>query len=168
MGGEVIYREEVSSGRTEALFVALMLLFFALGVRRTMARGLGKLAAVFLGLGAFFLFYVVNYRRLVIELSARSLKLSFGIFSWNVALKNMAEARIDDVPTFKRLGGAGIHFMTVKGRYRASFNFLEHPRVVVAFKEKRGPVRDISFSTSRPEELLGLIQGSQQESADNK
>mgnify|MGYP000900013350 CR=1 FL=1 len=33
---------------------------------------------------------------------------------------------------FLRYGGAGIHFMSIRGRYRASFNFLEYPRVVIA------------------------------------
>ncbi|MEA3327713.1 MAG: hypothetical protein U9R53_10505 [Chloroflexota bacterium] len=53
-----------------------------------------------------------------------------------------------------RNGGAGIHFILVRGRYRASFNFLEHPRVVISFKNKVGPILDFSFSTSRPEQLL--------------
>jgi hypothetical protein len=58
-----------------------------------------------------------------------------------------------------RLGGAGIHFMLINKRYRASFNFLEHSRVVIALKRKVGPVRDISFSTRQPDEVLRLIQG---------
>jgi hypothetical protein len=50
--------------------------------------------------------------------------------------------------------------MLIRGRYRASFNFLEYPRVVIAFKRKVGPVKDISFSTRRPEELIKLIEDS--------
>jgi hypothetical protein len=48
--------------------------------------------------------------------------------------------------------------MLIRKRYRASFNFLEHPRVVIALKRKVGPVRDISFSTRRPDDVLRLIQ----------
>jgi hypothetical protein len=48
--------------------------------------------------------------------------------------------------------------MFIRKRYRASFNFLEFPRVVIAFKRKVGPVRDISFSTRHPDELLRIIQ----------
>ena len=59
-----------------------------------------------------------------------------------------------------RIGGAGIHFSSFERRYRAMFNFLEYPRVVVALKEKRGPVRDIAFSTQHPEEIMSLIQES--------
>jgi hypothetical protein len=56
------------------------------------------------------------------------------------------------------MGGAGIHFISVRGRYRVSFNFLEHPRVVIALKKKRGLVRDVSFSTRHPDEVLQLIR----------
>ena len=48
--------------------------------------------------------------------------------------------------------------MNVRNRYRASFNFLEYPRVVIAFKKKAGLVRDISFSTRQPEEIMRLIR----------
>jgi hypothetical protein len=48
--------------------------------------------------------------------------------------------------------------MSIRRRYRASFNFLEYPRVVIAFKRKEGLVRDISFSTRRPDDALRLIQ----------
>jgi hypothetical protein len=48
--------------------------------------------------------------------------------------------------------------MLIRERYRASFNFLEHPRVVIALRRRRGPVQDISFSTRRPDDVLRLIQ----------
>jgi hypothetical protein len=57
-----------------------------------------------------------------------------------------------------KYGGAGIHFMFIHQRYRASLNFLEHSRVVIELKRKAGPVRDISFSTCRPNELIQRIQ----------
>jgi hypothetical protein len=47
--------------------------------------------------------------------------------------------------------------MMIDTRYRASFNFLEYPRVVLAFKRSIGPVVDLSFSTKRPDELIQLI-----------
>ena len=48
--------------------------------------------------------------------------------------------------------------MSIRRRYRASFNFLEYPRIVITFKRKVGPVRDISFSTRQPDELLRSLQ----------
>jgi hypothetical protein len=38
------------------------------------------------------------------------------------------------------------------------FNFLEYPRVVLALKQRKGLVRDIAFSTRRPQEVMRLIQ----------
>ena len=140
------------------LFIALMLLFFTLLIWRVTARGLDILVLVFLCLFAFFFFYALNYRTLTIRLTTKSLKLTFGIFTWNVSLDNIESCRLDEIPVLMRMGGAGIHFMSIRKRYRASFNFLEHPRVVVAFKRKRWLVKDISFSTRRPDDVLRLIQ----------
>ena len=154
----LIYDEKVSSNRTEALFLALTLLFFLLLIRRVKAGSRDILAAVFCCLSSLFFFYSVNYRTLIIRLTSESLKLTFGIFTWTVPLDNIEECCLDEIPTMMRMGGAGIHFMSIRNRYRASFNFLEHPRVVVAFKRKRGPVCDISFSTRQPDDVIRLIQ----------
>jgi hypothetical protein len=75
-----------------------------------------------------------------------------------IELDNIDECRQDDLPILMKYGGAGIHFMLIQGRYRASFNFLEHPRVVISLKKRAGPVRDISFSTSHPDEVIRLIR----------
>jgi Ca2+/Na+ antiporter len=155
---ELIYNERVSSKRTEALFVALTILFFLLLMWRVTAGSLDLLAAVFTCLFGLFLFYSINYRTLIIRLTPESLRLTFGIFTWTVPLDNVKECYLDELPMFMRLGGAGIHFMSIRKRYRSSFNFLEHPRVVVAFKRKRWLVQDISFSTRRPDDVLRLIQ----------
>jgi len=157
MTDDLIYEERLSSDRTEALFVAFTILFFLLLIWRARAAGLDTLAVLFLCLSLFFLFYAVNYRTLVIRLTPKSLVLKFGIFRWTVPLDNVETAHLDDVPFLMRMGGAGIHFMLIRGRYRASFNFLEYPRVVIAFKRRVGPVRDISFSTRQPDEVIRLI-----------
>jgi len=155
---KLIYSEKISSNRTEALFVALTLLFFTLLIKRLLSGSRGILSALFSILSALFFFYSLNYRTLVIRLTANALKLTFGIFTWTVPLENIAGCHLDEIPTLMRMGGAGIHFMSIRQRYRASFNFLEHPRVVIALKRKVGPVRDISFSTRQPNEVIKLIQ----------
>ena len=50
-----------------------------------------------------------------------------------------------------------MHFAMVKGTYRAFFNVLEGPRVIVIFKEKQGPVQALSFSTRQPDRVLDLL-----------
>jgi Ca2+/Na+ antiporter len=153
-----IYNERISSKKTEALFLALAILFFLLFLWRAAVSGPEFLAAIFFLLFIVFLFYSVNYRTLIVRFTADSLKLGFGVFSWAVPLENIATCSLDELPALKRLGGAGIHFMSIRKRYRASFNFLEYPRVVIAFKKAVGPVRDISFSTRRPEVVVRLVQ----------
>ncbi len=158
MHNNLIHSEEVSSTRTEALFLVLTFLFFWLFLRRVKRGKRGQFTTAVFCLSLFFLFYAVNYRTLIIELSPESLHLKFGIFTWNVPLDNVAACQLDDLPLLMKYGGAGIHFMRIRKRYRASFNFLEHPRVVIALKNKVGPVQDISFSTRHPREVLGVMQ----------
>ena len=158
MNDDLKYDERVTSKRTEALFVALTILFFLLLIWRLNVGALDLLAAFLFCLFGFFLFCSLNYRTLIIRLTSESLKLRFGVFTWTVPLDNVEECRLDDILVLMRMGGAGIHFMIIRKRYRASFNFLEHPRVVIALKKKRGLVRDISFSTRRPDEMVRLIQ----------
>ena len=158
MTDNLIYSERLSSNRTEALFVILTILFLMLLIWRVNTGSPDILSVAFFCLFGLFLFYSVNYRILLILLTPESLKLRFGIFTWTVPLDNIEECRLDDIPMLMRMGGAGIHFMVIRKRYRASFNFLEHPRVVIALKRKVGPIQDISFSTRRPDDVLQFIQ----------
>ena len=154
-----IYQEKITSNNTEALFAALALIFSLLALWRADGFGWDGLAVTLAAFCIVFLFYSLNYRTLVIHISSESLKLKFGIFTWTIPLDNIEGCRHDDdLPTLMKYGGAGIHFMMIRNRYRASFNFLEYPRVVIAFKKKAGLVRDISFSTRKPEDILRLIR----------
>jgi hypothetical protein len=156
--GNLVYEEHLTSNRTEALFLTLTVFFGVLFAWRKRARKPGRLSVLSLLLSTMFLFYSVNFRKLVIRLRGETLELTFGLFTWKVPIDNIQACDLDEIPTFMRLGGAGIHFMLIRNRYRASFNFLEHPQVVIQFKEKVGPVRDISFSTRYPDEVIRLIQ----------
>lgn len=156
----VIYHEEISSIKTSILFMFLMFTFFALFIFHWVSVGVDWLTTILFIMFGIFLFYVLNYRVLLIDISAEFISLRFGIFTWTVPIIKIANCQIDEIPMFLKLGGAGIHFMFVRGRYRASFNFLEYPRVVIAFKQKAGLVRDISFSTRHPETVIKSIMGS--------
>lgn len=157
MYGEIIYNEKVTSRKTQALFLALTSLFAWLTGRQWQRGRRGLLSDIFFLFSGFFLFYSLNYRTLSIRVTGDELKLKFGLFAWHIPLENIAGCRLDDLPLVMRMGGAGIHFMSIAGRYRASLNFLEHPRVVVALKRKLGPVQEISFSTRHPNEVIQLI-----------
>jgi len=155
MQSTLVYHEKLTSIKTTALFLILTILFFCLFSWRLLTVGMDWLAILLLVLACFFLFYTINYRTLDIQISFDNLKLKFGVFSWQIPLENIAQFQKDDeIPWLMRNGGAGIHFMSVHGRYRASFNFLEHPRVVISFNIKVGPILDLSFSTSQPDQIL--------------
>jgi Ca2+/Na+ antiporter len=156
-GSDCIYEEKVSSRRTEALFVLFTLLFLMLFVWRLMAGGMGFLAMALFLLFVFFLLYSLNYRTLIIHMTAESLELRFGIFRWTVPLEDIEECQLDDSSMW-RIGGAGIHFTRIRKRYRGMFNFLEHPRVVIELRRRKGPVREIAFSTRRPDEIMGVLR----------
>jgi len=153
-----VYEERLTSARTTALFVVLTLVFGALAARCWTADGFTGSTVVCSLLALMFLFYVVNYRVLVIRIIGDALVLTFGVFTWTVPLTNVEACQRDDVSTFMYYGGAGIHFFTSRGRYRVSYNFLEYPRVVVGLKEKRWLVRDVSFSTRQPDEVLAALE----------
>ena len=151
------YNEKISSRKTEALFLVLTLLCLVLALWRVSAVSVDVLAVLFSALFVFFLFYSLNYRTLIIQLTPQVLKLRFGLFTWTTTTDNIERCFLDDI-SLRRIGGAGIHFSSFRGRYRAMFNFLEYPRIVVMLKNKKGPVRDVAFSTQRPDEILRFIQ----------
>ena len=152
-----VYQEKVSSRRTEVLFVALMVLFLLLFAWRIRAAGADGLSMLFLGCLVFFLFYAINYRTLELQITGESLTLKYGLFTWTVSLDNIEDCYQDEVP-LARIGGAGIHFTSIRKRYRVMFNFLEYPRLVLSLKRKIGPVRDVVFSTRHPAEIERFIK----------
>lgn len=159
MSHSIHYTEVVTSRKTTLLFIALTLLFLILSLAGLLTTGFNFLSGLFLFFFIFFLFYTINYRTLVIHLTAEYLVLTFGLIKWRIPLNNILDCQPDEnLPLLMKYGGAGIHFMFIKKRYRASFNFLEHPRVVIRLKRKAGLVRDVSFTTCNPNELIQQIQ----------
>lgn len=159
MKEDYIYEEKLSSKRTTILFIILALSFLLLFLFRKMVAGFGWLAVVFFLLFCLFTFYVFNYRTLIIQLTPDVLRLTFGIFRWTMPIDTIEGCYLDEISLW-RIGGAGIHFTSIRKRYRIFFNFLEYPRVVVKLKQKRGPVWDIAFSTRQPERVMMLIKDS--------
>jgi len=158
MSENLLYDEQISSKRTTALFAVLSVVSVILLIWQLSRGSAGFLRGLLIFLMVFFLFSTLNYRMLHIQLTPQALKLRFGIFSWTVPLDNVAACALDDLPWFMRNGGAGVHFMMIRERYRVSFNVLEHPRVVVALRKKVGPVVDVSFTTRSPQVVIERIE----------
>lgn len=156
MTDDPVYEEIVTSQRTSVLFVVLMLLFFSLFAWRVTAVGIGLSTIIFVCLFIMFLFYSLNYRTLIIQITSTSVSLKFGIFKWSIPRNTIEKCYLDNTSLW-RIGGAGIHFTIIQKKYRAMFNFLEHQRVVLLLSKKKGLVREIAFSTKRAEEILQII-----------
>jgi hypothetical protein len=156
MGDRDEYHETLHSHGTEAVFVSLMLVGLLLFLWQRLADGAPWLGALFFVITLFFLFYSLNYRTLTIRLNSTSLVLKFGIFTWVIPLGNIEDVYLDQTHMM-RIGGAGIHFTPLGGRYRAFFNFLEYPRVVVVLRQKKGPVKEVAFSTRHPGEIQARL-----------
>jgi len=154
---EKSYTEQIKSSGTSVLFLFLSILFFLLFGWRITAGGLRFFPGLFAFLGLFFLLYVINFQVLEININSTQLKLKFGVISWRTSLDNIQEAHLDDSPAIIKYGGAGVHFALVKGIYRAFFNFLEYPRVLVSFKVKQGLVQELVFTTRQPDQVLAFI-----------
>lgn len=108
---DILYKEKVTSNNTEAFFIILTLLFYLLLIWRVNAAGMDILAFTFFAIFVIFLFYSINYRTLIIQISRNVLILKSGIFSWKVPLENVAGYRLDDLPLLMKYGGAGIYFL---------------------------------------------------------
>jgi hypothetical protein len=154
---EPLYYERLQSNLTTGLFLFLTLVFLALFGWRVSNVGWRFTPGLFLFLGLIFLFYVFNYRTLQIKIFEGELVLKFGLVRWKVELINVHSCELDDLPWWIKYGGAGVHFAMVEGIYRAFFNFLEGPRILIIFKQKQGLVKGISFSTRQPDQVLNLL-----------
>ena len=156
---EFIYTEKLQSNITTGLFVFLAAFFLALFGWRVTTVGWKFTPGLFLFLALFFLLYVFNYRTLRIMISEETLYLRFGLVRWRTKLNNIRQCNLDEPPVWIKYGGAGVHFAMVLGTYRAFFNFLEGPRVLVTYKEKQGLVQALCFSSYQPERVLEILKG---------
>lgn len=155
---EKIYSEEIRSNKTDLLFVVLALITYALSAWKLSVVGFKFVPGFYLFLGLLFTFYIFNFRVLNISITDQSLHLKFGIIPWKTDLSNIQEITLDDAPMIIKYGGAGVHFAFVKGEYRAFYNFLEHPRVLIRFKKKQGLVKALVFTSRQPDKILEILE----------
>ncbi len=152
-----IYQEKVQSLLTSFLFTLLALVFSTLFTWRVTVVGFRAFPIVCLVLALFFFFYILNYQTLRITITEEAVLLKFGLIRWRTSLKNIQTCKMDDSPNLIKYGGAGVHFAFVKGEYRAFFNFLEYPRILITFHHKQGLVQGLVFTTRQPEQVMEII-----------
>jgi membrane protein YdbS with pleckstrin-like domain len=151
------YFERITSSGTTRLFLFLAVLFMLLFAWRFLLTGWRIFSGILLILTALFIFYVINYRVLEITITTTHLKLKFGIISSKTILANIQSVDLDNSPPVIKYGGAGVHFAFVKGQYRAFYNFLEYPRILVNLKKKQGWVKALVFSSRQPDKVIEIL-----------
>jgi len=154
----LIYSEKITSTKTSLLFVILAMIFFALFGWRYSAVGFQFIPGLYAFLGLFFCFYVINFRELEISITDQTLQLKFGVIAWRSNIENIKSIIRYDPPFWIKYGGAGVHFAMVDGDYKAFYNFLEYPRVMIGFHQKQGWVQSLVFTTRQPDKILEILE----------
>ena len=153
-----LYSEKIRSNITSLLFLFLALIFFALFAWRFSVVGYRFVPGLYAFFGLFFCFYVINFRELEISITDQTLQLKFGVIGWSSNIENIKSSILYDPPFWIKLGGAGVHFAMVDGDYKAFYNYLEYPRVMIGFHKKQGWVQSLVFTTRQPDKILDILE----------
>jgi len=89
----------VQSPKTSFLFFILAAIFFALFAWRVSAVNFRLIPILYLLVGLFFFFYVLNYRTLIITITEEAIFLKFGLIRWRTLLENIQTCELDDSPS---------------------------------------------------------------------
>ncbi len=154
----VLYSEKIRSNKTSLLFVILAIIFFALFGWRVSVVGYRFVPGLYAFFGLVFFFYVINFRELEISITDQTLQLKFGVIGWSSNIENIKSSILYDPPFWIKFGGAGVHFSMVDGDYKAFYNFLEYPRIMIGFHQKQGWVQSLVFTTRQPDKILEILE----------
>lgn len=102
-----------------------------------------------------FLGVMINFSRLVIRMTPRSIAVGYGIFKRTIIWENIEGCYLDEASTI-RYGGWGIRIGRVKGKWRWVYNVIGGPRVVLSLRE--GRFREFVFSTKSPEQVIKVVK----------
>ena len=162
---EMIYREEIEVPLAKWLtwFFALFALGFAWALIYQLLIGpigenpaptwfWGLMMAIQLGV----LVLLRNFRRLEVEMTKRHITVGFGAIRRTIPWDRVAEARRDE-RSLLSYGGAGwrLSWSRRRGGWIMAFVDPRSPRVVLELRG--GRLRELVFSTRRPEEVRRLI-----------
>jgi len=102
-----------------------------------------------------FLGVTINFNRLVIRMTPRSIAVGYGIFKHTIIWENIEGCYLDEASTI-RYGGWGIRIGRVKGKWILVYNVIRCPRVVLSLRG--GRFREFVFSTKSPEQVIKVVK----------
>ena len=161
-----IYREVVVFAMGRAIIVLFMVLtvfFLAMFVSQILEEPVGSKPApdgFYLLMCLFFVFMtfvVINFSKLVIKATSRSITVAYGLFKHVIPWEDIADCYKDESSALGSYGGYGIRIGRVNGRTRLVYNVLGGERVVLVLN--KGKFNEFVFSTNNPEAVMGVIKG---------
>ena len=102
-------------------------------------------------------FVIVNFSKLVIKATSKSLTVAYGMFKRVIPWEDIADCYPDEVSVFGHYGGYGIRIGRVNGKTRLVYNVLGGERVVLGLK--KGRFNEFVFSTNNPDAVMDVIKG---------
>jgi len=158
MQTENIYEEKIFSKWITVILVSVTVGLLFVLVYQILLEPIGTRPApswFFLIMFLLFLGVTINFSRLIIRMTHRSLSVGYGIFKRTILWENVENCYLDDASTI-RYGGWGIRIGRVKGKWRLVYNVIGGHRVVLSLK--KGRFKEFVFSTKNPEEVMNVVK----------
>lgn len=158
MQTENIYEEKIFSKWSTVIMVAFTVFLLYALIYQILVEPIGaRPAPNWFSLFMFLLFLgiTINFSRLIIRMTHRSLFVDYGIFKHTIHWENIEDCYPDEASVI-RYGGWGIRIGRVKGKWRQVYNVIGGPRVVLLLK--KGRFKEFVFSTKNPEEVMKVVK----------
>lgn len=158
MQAENIYEEKIFSKWITVILVSVTVGLLFVLVYQILLEPIGTRPApswFFLIMFLLFLGVTINFSRLTIRMTHRSLSVGYGIFKRTILWENVENCYLDEASTI-RYGGWGIRIGRVKGKWRLVYNVIGWPRAVLSLK--KGRFKEFVFSTKNPEEVMNVVK----------
>jgi hypothetical protein len=158
MQAEYRYEETIFLWVLTAVLSIFPAVFLCIVVYQTLVGPLGDRPApnwFFILMALLFLTITINFSKLSIKMTFRSVVVGYGIFKRTIPWENIERCYLDEVSSI-RYGGWGIRIGRVKGKWRLVYNVIGGPRVVLSLK--RGWFGEFVFSTKNPEEVMKVVR----------
>ncbi len=158
MRTENIYDEKIFSKWMTAILAVLTTSLLFVLLYQIIVGPIGTRSApnwFFLFMFLLFLGVMINFSRLTIRMTHRSISVGYGIIKHSIIWENVEDCYLDEASTI-RYGGWGIRIARVKGKWRLVYNVIGGPRIVLSLN--KGRFKEFVFSTKNPEEVIKIAK----------
>jgi hypothetical protein len=157
MKQKVLYEERLTARWMIGTFSLLALVFLFLLFFQLVRGPVGQNPAptwFFLLLFAVFSMIGYNFKRLVIRLTEKDIRVSYGVLSRTMPYGSVAKCYSSRTHTV-RYGGWGIRIWRVKGEWKLGYSVVGAPLVVIELK--KGMYKEFLFSSRNSVRVIEII-----------